>query len=455
HQLLSDNQIFLGLKTPFHTTHVSPSAKALHEVEDKEIPSEQNVSVEVPQINISKEDLSTQKAYPYERCSLYLKSGLHVGEDLGTNPGQKLCGVGVKLYQHIAEKLFRKDVDKAFMKICTVGASKKSFMCQEAGKDFPGSLAFSSTRSHHERTLSVWRPFTMDKSTSIVNVGKPTVTNRGLLSTRESPLEKPYQCSECGKTFSYKHVQHWRVPTREKPYQRSECGITFSYKHIQHWRVPTAERRYKCSECGKAFNNKPTLQIHTGERPYGCYECGNSLAKAPALVNIREFTLYHGLINEFNRIHTGERPCECTECGKLFSQSSILIKHQRFHTGARPYKCIDVGNFLARALASLNTREFTLEKDHMSAPNVENSLAEAPNLATKTNVEKSSVKGWPQLSTRKFTALIDFMSVSNVGKRSTESLTTFITRKLCEGVNNLKLNVIHLNSSSVEIAYEC
>ncbi|XP_057575667.1 zinc finger protein 772-like isoform X3 [Hippopotamus amphibius kiboko] len=107
-----------------------------HGAEDKQTPSEQNVSVDVRQINTSKADLSTQKACPWEMCSLALEGGLHLAEDLGTDPGQKLCGADVKFHQHSGEKLFRRDMGKAFMRSCTVHALEKAFMCQQARKDF-------------------------------------------------------------------------------------------------------------------------------------------------------------------------------------------------------------------------------------------------------------------------------------------------------------------------------
>ena len=59
--------------------------------EVKEKSSEQNASVEVPQIITSKTDLSIQKAYPWEMGNLDGEGGLRLAEDLGVNPVQTLC----------------------------------------------------------------------------------------------------------------------------------------------------------------------------------------------------------------------------------------------------------------------------------------------------------------------------------------------------------------------------
>ena len=109
-----------------------------HGIKVKQRTSEQNVSVEVPQKNTSKIDLSTQKTSPWEMCSLNVKGGAYVAEDLGINCGQTLCGAGVKCQQNRGDKLFRRDVVKAFMKRCTVRALGKAFMYCEARKDCPG-----------------------------------------------------------------------------------------------------------------------------------------------------------------------------------------------------------------------------------------------------------------------------------------------------------------------------
>ncbi|MXQ97704.1 hypothetical protein E5288_WYG007421 [Bos mutus] len=81
-----------------------------HTAEDEQTPSEQNVSVEVPQRNTKKTDLSSQKVCPWDMGNLALEGGLRGPEVLRTNPGQTLCGTDVKSHQHGGEKLMRRDL---------------------------------------------------------------------------------------------------------------------------------------------------------------------------------------------------------------------------------------------------------------------------------------------------------------------------------------------------------
>ncbi|XP_066543539.1 zinc finger protein 502 [Amia ocellicauda] len=172
--------------------------------------------------------------------------------------------------------------------------------------------------------------------------------------------ERPYCCTQCGKRFNHSGdlTKHWRIHTGEKPYCCAQCGKSFCLsRNLRiHQRIHTGEKPYPCSQCGKKFtqaaNLKTHLRIHTGERPYHCEQCGKSFIQSISL-------------QTHKRIHTGERPYCCTQCGKRFNHSGDLTKHCRVHTGEKPYCCTECGKrfWLSKKL-QIHQRIHTGERPH-------------------------------------------------------------------------------------------
>ncbi|XP_075122548.1 uncharacterized protein LOC142196233 [Leptodactylus fuscus] len=165
--------------------------------------------------------------------------------------------------------------------------------------------------------------------------GKSFRTKAGLVSHQRTHTgEKSISCIECGKVFaSYSGLAyHKRIHTGEKPFSCPECGKCYRQKEnlVKHQLTHTGEKPFSCPECGKLFRYKVNLTkhlvTHTGEKPFSCSECGKC------------FTSRSGL-NRHRLIHTGEKPFSCSVCGKAFTSRSTLHYHEKIHIGEKPFSC--------------------------------------------------------------------------------------------------------------------
>ncbi|XP_069313059.1 zinc finger protein 548-like [Eulemur rufifrons] len=338
--------------------------------QDVEAPSEQGVSIGMSQVTTPVPRVSTQRIQLSEPCDPLLKDILYLVEHSGILPEQEMYICESELFQHqkqqIGENLSRSGDNwrPSFEKNHRVPMAERTFTCSEGWKDLPAT----SVLLQRQAPQSGWKPFRDTENREFFQTG-----------------QNDYKCSECGKTFNFKHflVEHQKIHMKERPYECNKCGKLFRYgaNFMKHQTVHSGERTYECRECGKSFMYNYRLmrhkKVHTGETPYECDICG-------------KFFRYSSTLVRHRRVHTGERPYECRECGKAFSHKHILDEHQKIHSGERPYECnecqkafirkshlvhhqkihneerlvcsTNVGGSLSKTSAPINNRDFTTEK---------------------------------------------------------------------------------------------
>uniref|UniRef100_A0A4W3GW11 Zinc finger and BTB domain containing 26 n=1 Tax=Callorhinchus milii TaxID=7868 RepID=A0A4W3GW11_CALMI len=106
--------------------------------------------------------------------------------------------------------------------------------------------------------------------------------------TGDKWLQKPHQCSKCGKIFHHleNFISHLKT---HKLFLCLRCGKIFTQKSnlTRHIRVHTGIKPYQCTICGKTFTQKCSLQdhlnLHSGDRPHKCNYCDVGFAHKPAL----------------------------------------------------------------------------------------------------------------------------------------------------------------------------
>ncbi|CAH0546038.1 unnamed protein product [Brassicogethes aeneus] len=158
--------------------------------------------------------------------------------------------------------------------------------------------------------------------------------------------KKQFQCSECQEKFSI-----WRICSSHMwKCHKIDMGVLIcpmcnDFKTVNtailkaHMAIHNDEKPFLCSECGKSFKQISQLKNHEVTHKRGTVNLPNWSTMKQCEICDRVFVNNKSYTKHVKFVHEKIKPYICSICGHKTSTKAMLELHHRQHTGAKPYEC--------------------------------------------------------------------------------------------------------------------